>query len=255
MPDCELGDPLQEICDLKSAVAELTSAVGHPPMTVTFGAGANAFDATLQTLNINVPVIPPTPDPEVVVVADAAARAALAPTKLNSLLIQTTDATNGSYSVWSATGLTAGSWQLKTGSMSPQNASNVAITGGSITGIVDLAKADGGTGASNSAGARINLRCGVNGGTGSGDIDWALGDNFTYVINANAVFTMSNILNSLSIMVAVASTGAFTVDFPAGILWPGGSMPAHSGTGKTDVYAFTCIDSVIYASVVQDYPT
>jgi hypothetical protein len=43
------------------------------------------------------------------------------------------------------------------GTMSTQNANNVAITGGSITGITDLAVADGGTGASTAAGARTNL--------------------------------------------------------------------------------------------------
>jgi hypothetical protein len=43
------------------------------------------------------------------------------------------------------------------GTMSTQNANSVAITGGSITGITDLAVADGGTGASNAANARINL--------------------------------------------------------------------------------------------------
>jgi hypothetical protein len=43
------------------------------------------------------------------------------------------------------------------GTMSTQNANNVSITGGSVTGITDLAVADGGTGASNAAGARTNL--------------------------------------------------------------------------------------------------
>jgi hypothetical protein len=43
------------------------------------------------------------------------------------------------------------------GTMSTQNASNVSITGGSITGITDLAVADGGTGASNATDARVNL--------------------------------------------------------------------------------------------------
>jgi hypothetical protein len=43
------------------------------------------------------------------------------------------------------------------GTMSTQNANSVAITGGSITGITDLAVLDGGTGASDASGARTNL--------------------------------------------------------------------------------------------------
>jgi hypothetical protein len=46
---------------------------------------------------------------------------------------------------------------LGLGSIATQAASNVSITGGSITGITDLAIADGGTGASTAAGARTNL--------------------------------------------------------------------------------------------------
>ena len=49
---------------------------------------------------------------------------------------------------------------LGLGNMSLQAPSNVAITGGSITGITDLVIADGGTGASDAANARINLGLG-----------------------------------------------------------------------------------------------
>jgi hypothetical protein len=46
---------------------------------------------------------------------------------------------------------------LGLGSIATQDSSNVSITGGSVTGITDLAVADGGTGASNASGARTNL--------------------------------------------------------------------------------------------------
>ena len=46
---------------------------------------------------------------------------------------------------------------LGLGTIATQAASNVTVTGGNITGITDLAVADGGTGASNAAGARTNL--------------------------------------------------------------------------------------------------
>jgi len=60
---------------------------------------------------------------------------------------------SASAAVWVNTSLEIG----ELGSMASQSASSVAITGGSISGITDLAVADGGTGASTAAGARTNL--------------------------------------------------------------------------------------------------
>lgn len=242
------------LCGLQETVAQLVIGAGHPPMSVSWGAGAMAFDAATQTLYINVPTIPATPAPEVVQVADGTARAALAPTKLNSLLIQVTDAANGGYSVWAATGLAAGNWTLKTASMAIQSASNVSITGGSITGITDLLIADGGTGASTAAGARQNLALATATPVASA-INWLASTSFFEAIAGATAYTFTNTADGLSIMVAVASPGAFAVTWPAGVKWTGGVAPAHTGAGTTVVYAFVQIGGVIYGSYVDDYTT
>lgn len=69
---------------------------------------------------------------------------------------------------------------LGLGSIATQASSNVTITGGSVTGITDLAVADGGTGASTAATARVNLLPDYagNGGkvlavtSGATDVEW-----------------------------------------------------------------------------------
>lgn len=50
---------------------------------------------------------------------------------------------------------------LELGGLATQEANAIAVTGGSVTGITDLAVADGGTGASTAAGARTNLGLGT----------------------------------------------------------------------------------------------
>lgn len=65
------------------------------------------------------------------------------------------DASTGA-AVWVNTTLSTS----ELGTMATQNANAVAITGGTISGITDLAVADGGTGASTAAGARTNLGLG-----------------------------------------------------------------------------------------------
>jgi hypothetical protein len=99
---------------------------------------------------------------------------------------------NGATTTFSAFALTladdadaaASRTTLGLGTIATQNANNVAITGGSVAGITDLAVADGGTGASDAGTARTNLGLGtaavVNTGTSGATIP---------LLNANNVFS------------------------------------------------------------------
>ena len=91
---------------------------------------------------------------------------------------------------------------LGLGSIATQSSSNVYVTGGSITGITDLAVADGGTGASNSNDARLNLGLviGTNVLAPTGDASQLT--NFP-TLNQNTTGTASNV----SGVVAVANGG------------------------------------------------
>ena len=104
------------------------------------------------------------------------------------------------------------------GTIAVQSSTNVTITGGSITGITDLAVADGGTGASTAADARTNLGIGtagqVNTGVAAGDVvklDAALGTS--EVLGRVSVpvmtFTGSTNFNYLYVGATFTATGSY----------------------------------------------
>ena len=124
--------------------------------------------------------------------AELAAIAALAVTDSNFIV--------GNGTTWVAESGATARTSLGLGTMATQNASAVAITGGSVAGITDIAVADGGTGASDAAGARTNLGLGtmatqaasgvsITGGSITGITDLAVADGGTGASDAGTART------------------------------------------------------------------
>lgn len=117
---------------------------------------------------------------------------------------------------------------LGLGSIATQNANAVAITGGTVSGIADLAVADGGTGASDAAGARTNLGLGalaVLSTVGASEItDGAVGTAEL----ADGAVTTAKVADG-SITAAKLATGAVPSSMPSGAVIPFAGSTEPSG--------------------------
>jgi hypothetical protein len=254
MPDCASGNIPARLCTVEDAVQGIVLGAGHPAMSIAVSGGTTfTLNPITQVLTVpTIPAAPVIPPADVKVMADATFRNATAPDYLGQVGIQVTDATNGNYSIWIATSTGVGAWTLKVGSLGIQNVAAVAITGGTITGITDISVADGGTGASTAAAARVNLRNATLAPVAN-NIDWALSDNFAVTLGASVTITFSNVQDGQSVMFAVTTPGAYSVTWPGVVEWPNSVTPTASGAGFTDLYAFTRINGVIYGNVVKSY--
>jgi hypothetical protein len=158
-----------------------------------------------------------------------------------------------------ATGLDAatGRTSLGLGTIATQAASSVSITGGSISGITDLAVADGGTGASTASNARVNLLPSY---TGNGSKVLALNSGATdveWVSNGNGTVTSVDMTVPTGLSVSgnpVTTSGTLAVTFSAGysiptttkqsewdtaytdrLKWDGGATGLDAATGRTSL--------------------
>lgn len=95
------------------------------------------------------------------------------------------------------------------GSIATQASSAVSITGGSITGITDLAVADGGTGSSTASGARSNLGIGTIGTAAKGD---AVGQVNRYVYTTSGTYVKPSNLLYIDVEVQGGGGGSGSVD-------------------------------------------
>lgn len=85
-------------------------------------------------------------------------------------------------------------------------------------------------------------------------IDWATGNMFTKTLSANTTFTFSNAKDGQTIVVRITNTASnYTVTYPVGVLWSGGTPPTQTTGAKSDVITFIYDGTNYFGSSVQNF--
>lgn len=164
---------------------------------------------------------------------------------------------------------------LGLGSIATQSAASVAITGGTIGGITDLAVTDGGTGASSASGARTNLLPSYTGnankvlslnGTAT-DVEWTTNGAGTVTsvdmtvptgltVSGNPVTSSGTLAVSYASGYAIPTTAKQTdwdTAYTDRLKWDGGSTGLNATTAKTSLGLVIGTDVLAYDSNLNSF--
>jgi len=87
------------------------------------------------------------------------------------------------------------------------------------------------------------------------DIDWQTGEVFGESRTADKTFTFSNEQDGKTIVVIIENTDAsdHTINFPVGVIWPGGAAVSNVVAGTSTVFTFIDVAGNIMASAVESF--